>query len=342
MNLRFDLGTGNLSCATVSETLPFITVIVPARPDQREVQAVAAVACLEYPAARLELLLVRGRQPAVQRNVAIREARGEFIYFLDDDAAPWPGNLQIALQHFQRPEVKMVGGPNLCPSQAPLLERVFAVVLASALAFGPSRARYDQVGAARESGEKELILCNLMARRADLLEAGGFDEALYPNEENALMDDLQRRGGKLIYDPGFVAQRRPRPTLRAFVRMLMAYGRGRAEQFRLHPTPGSILNFVPPLFCLYLAVAPWFGWMALTPLVLYALAVLSQTVGSAVRREIGLSLLAAPLIVLTHVCYGLGFWRGLFTRLKKAAAFSADQVTIEKIATDICGEEETN
>ena len=28
----------------------------------------------------------------------------------------------------------------------------------------------------------------------------------------------------------------------------MTYGRGRAEQFRLHPTPGSALNFVPPLF----------------------------------------------------------------------------------------------
>ena len=50
---------------------------------------------------------------------------------------------------------------------------VFAVVLSSWLAFGPSRARYDSVGEPRASSEKELILCNMMARRADVLELGG-------------------------------------------------------------------------------------------------------------------------------------------------------------------------
>ena len=46
--------------------------------------------------------------------------------------------------------------------------------------------------------------------RAALLELGGFNEALYPNEENALMDELQKRGGKLLYDPDLAVARRPR------------------------------------------------------------------------------------------------------------------------------------
>src|SRR5437867_8631594 len=91
-----------------------------------------------------------------------------------------------------------------------------------------------------------------MARPDALRQLGGFNEALYPNEENALMDQLQKSGAKLIYDPQFVVHRRPRPTIESFCKMLFTYGRGRAEQFRLHPTPGSSLNFVPPLFCLYL------------------------------------------------------------------------------------------
>ena len=61
-------------------------------------------------------------------------------------------------------------------------------------AFGPSRARYAKVGDLRESSEKELILCNLAACRGPMLELGGFNELLYPNEENALMDELQKRG----------------------------------------------------------------------------------------------------------------------------------------------------
>ena len=197
----------------------------------------------------MDVIVARGKQPAIQRNRALREATGEIIYFLDDDARPAPSSLRRAVEHFQKnPKVQMVGGPNLCPPDAPFLEQVFAVVLASWIAFGPSRARYDRVGKVRSSGEKELILCNLLARRATLLEVGGFDEALYPNEENALMDEVQKRGGGLLYDPEVVAERRPRGTLQAFCKMLMNYGRGRAEQFRLHPTPGSAMNFVPPVF----------------------------------------------------------------------------------------------
>jgi hypothetical protein len=175
-----------------------------------------------------------------------------------------------------------------------------------------------------------------MARRDSLLEVGGFDESLYPNEENALMDDLQKRGGKLIYDPQFIVHRRPRPTLRAFGKMLFTYGRGRAEQFRLHPTPGSALNFVPPLFCLYLAAAPFsavgLGRVVFAPLVLYLLVVLGQTTISTVSRGLMRALPAAPLLVASHLLYGLGFWRGLFTRLKAAGEKPATEVTLENVA----------
>src|SRR5437588_12762747 len=76
------------------------------------------------------------------------------------------------------------------------------------------------------------------------------------------MDELQKRGGKLIYDPEFFVYRRPRATVKAFAKMLRTYGRGRAEQFRLHPTPGSVLNFIPPLFFLYLIFTVFF-WIVL-------------------------------------------------------------------------------
>jgi succinoglycan biosynthesis protein ExoA len=327
------------SLSAVQDKFPTVTVVVPAPPDLREVSAVAAARALRWPSEKLEIIVVRGRQPAVQRNAAIRTARGAILYFLDNDSVAPPDSLEKAVRHFADPAVVMVGGPNLCPPDAPALERVFAVVLASWLAFGPSRARYDRVGAVRATSEKELILCNLVARREALLGLGGFDELLYPNEENALMDELQRRGGKLLYDPDLVVYRRPRRTLWAFARMVMTYGRGRAEQFRLHPTPGSALNFVPPGFLLYLAVLPFLvasgdrvsdAWL---PLELYALAVLVQTLVSARSKGFLHSLLAAPLVVLTHLGYGFGFWRGLFTRLKPAAAKPPAEVTLERITS---------
>ena len=152
------------------------------------------------------------------------------------------------------------------------------------------------------------------------------------------MDELQKRDGRLVYDPQFIVHRRPRRTLAAFARMLRTYGRGRAEQFRVNPTPGSALNFVPPLFCLYLALLPvllllstWLAWAGVAPLAFYALAVLAQTLALIPLGGVLRSLAAAPLMVLAHAMYGFGFWRGLFTELKPSSAEHPVPVQIQNI-----------
>jgi cellulose synthase/poly-beta-1,6-N-acetylglucosamine synthase-like glycosyltransferase len=321
----------------VNENVPSITVLIAVRPNQAEIKAIAGSRALDYPTDRLDVIVARGTQPSAQRNAALKAARGDLLYFLDDDSAPEPGNLRRAVAHFLDPQVQMVGGPNLCPHEAPPLEQVFALVLASWLAFGPSRARYAAVGQVRATSEKELILCNLLARRQAMLELGGFNEALYPNEENALMDELQELGGKLIYDPQLIVHRRPRSSLESFARMLLTYGRGRAEQFRLHPTPGSALNFVPPLFCVYLLILPLlltltpFGKVCLVPLVFYVLTLLAQAAVLAAGGRVLQSLAAIPLIVLTHILYGVGFWHGLFTTLRPPGQQPPGQVRLETV-----------
>ena len=359
-SFHFEVARPIFSFCRVNGNLPSVTVLIAARPDQADIKAVTAAHALEYPSDKLEILVARGKQPSAQRNSALKAARGELIYFLDDDSMPPSDNLRRAVSHFSRPEVRMVGGPNLCPPEAPELEQIFALVLACSLAFGPSRARYLSVGEVRETSEKELILCNLMARRDAMLELGGFDESLYPNEENALMDELQKRGGKLIYDPDFVVQRRPRSNLKSFARMLKTYGRGRAEQFRVNPTFGSALNFVPPLFLVYLIavvttliLVPAIGKLLLLPLALYVAVVLVQAAmlvkvpnpkskieapGSAstgpqppgFATRLLRALAVIPLIVLTHVLYGFGFWRGLFTSLKPPGVATPVPVTLER------------
>jgi succinoglycan biosynthesis protein ExoA len=317
----------------VSNPLPVVSIVIAARPEQKEIKAVSASRALDYSQENLEILVARGRQPSVQRNAAIRAAKGELIYFLDDDSIPARENLRRAAAHFLDPKVQMAGGPNLCPPEAPVIEQLFALTMGCWLAFGPSSARYKPVGPVRPSSEKELILCNLVARRDALLDLGGFDESLYPNEENALMDDLQRTGGRLLYDPDLVVYRRPRSTLKSFLKMLAAYGRGRAEQFRSHPTLGSAPNFVPPLFLIYLLATPLLPRLALFPWILYLAVVFIQAVQIAPSRRLHWAFAVAPLIFLTHVCYGFGFWRGLFTPVKPPPAAVTAEVKLESVAS---------
>ena len=324
----------------MTNEFPLVSIVIPVHPAKVEVKAADSSRQLDYPREKLEIIIVRSTDlstvPAMKRNAAIKAARGELIYFLDDDSVPLPGNLRRAVARFSDPQVMMVGGPNVCPSDAPTLERSLGLAMGSWVAFGPSCARYRAFGRLRASSEKELISCNLMARRQPLLELGSFDERMYPNEENALMDGMQKRG-RLLYDPELIVYRRPRSTLSAFMKMLLFYGRGRAEQFRLHPSFASAPNFVPPAFCLYLASLAFvpaltsIGMAYFLPLALYGLVVLGQAASVGVRSGFAWGLRVLPLIAMTNVLYGLGFWHGLVTRIAPLKPGQGTDIRLETV-----------
>jgi Glycosyl transferase family 2 len=332
------------NAGTMNDELPLVSVLIPVHPHVTEVKSAVAARQFDYPREKLEIVIVRTTDlsigPGIKRNAGLKTIRGELVYFLDDDSVAEPGNVKRAVRHFADPQVKIIGGPNVCPDDAPLFERVLGLVMGSWLAFGPSRTRYWPVGQLRECSERELISSHLIARRDAVMEVG-FDPKLWPNEENAMMNGVKERGGKLLYDPEFLSRRRPRRTLRAYAKMLLFYGGGRAQQFRLYPSLYMLSNFIPPLFCLYLIGLP-FGlaafWsvktvvaLSLLPLALYLLVVSGQTICVAAWSNPALGVLAVPLMVLTNILYGLGFWRGLFIKIPPPPAAAEQDIRFETV-----------
>ena len=71
--------------------------------------------------------------------------------------------------------------------------------------------------------------------------------------------------------------------------------------------------------------------LAFVPLAAYTLALVAKTVALMPQGGVVRAVAAMPLMVLAHVMYGLGFWRGLFTRLSPPDAASPVPVTVERV-----------
>ncbi len=326
----------------MSSTGPRLSIIIAAPPKQEVLQSVESLKQLSSQSGFVELIISRGKMPSIQRNVAVKQARGEWLYFLDDDSMVSESSWKRVVEWMNHKDAVVVGGPNLCPADSSFIQSLFALLMGSWLTFGPSRARYLGIGSVRRSTEKELILCNLMIRKRAFEEAGGFDEALYPNEENALMESIEKAGGAVYYDPDLQVERYPRDTLGRFLFMLYRYGCGRAQQLKRHPGFGSLLNLIPALFCFHIIVTlmlfggglveptSFSGKILLVPLLLYGLAIMFQTVWNFRLFGFLKSLLSAPMMFLCHLLYGAGIWSGLFHSTSAAAStFKASDVSLE-------------
>src|SRR5207253_2190879 len=122
--------------------------------------------------------------------------------------------------HIQSLNFDICGGPVLLPPHAPLPQAAFQSALANPFVVGITAARYSRRGQLRKSDEKELILCNLAARAEFFRNAGSFNEALYPNEENEWLDRV-RGTARIYYDPDLIVRRAQRIDWYAFILMLV-------------------------------------------------------------------------------------------------------------------------
>jgi hypothetical protein len=313
-----------------------VSVIIPVKPGG-VVKALEGIGRVDYPAGLIEILVAEGRQPSRQRNRAAETASGEILYFLDDDSMVSTQFLTRTVRHYDDPAVAAVGGPSLTPETDTVPQQSFGLALASLFGGGGVRNRYRKAGSVRETGDKELILCNLSFRREVYLALVGLDERLYPNEENELLERIQKGGWRLIHDPELAVFRSQRPTFRAFVRQMFTYGRGRAEQIHLGGGCG-VAHLVPSLFLIYLSLLPFVGSAVfLIPLLGYLAAVLVSAVAEGRKSGyVG----TAPLLVLVypalHLAYGAGMiWGGLFPRHKKRQGLDdAVNITVIKAMGD--------
>ncbi len=294
------------------ETMTSYSFIIPVKPGG----TITALSSLQdIPSTiRHEILVAEGTNPSRQRNLAAEQAQGDILYFMDDDSQLAINALEQCTHYFENKEIAVIGGPSLTPATDTFLQRLFGLLLSSLFGAGAMRNRYRSVGAPRRSSEKELILCNMAIRRDIFLELGGFDQRLYPNEENELLDRIQSKGLQLLHVPQLTVQRSQRPTLLKFIQQMYSYGRGRGQQSHISGKI-SLISLAPLLFILYLITAPMLiqiNMVALLPLCCYGLFTLIFACEAGVRaRSWNMILPLIPLFPIMHIANGCGLLAGL-------------------------------
>lgn len=261
---------------------------------------------------RYEILLAEGSAPSQQRNRAAKEAIGDVLYFLDDDSLILPENLALCSGDMSDPSVAVVGGPSLTPEGDSWLQQLFGSALASAFGSGAVHYRYHAHGNTRVTTDKELILCNLAVRRSLFIELGGFNERLYPNEENEFLGRVAAAGYTLLHDPSMIVFRSQRRTLKAFIRQMFSYGRGRGQQTLLTAS-FSFTSFIPLFFVVYIVLALICikYVLLLVPLVIYLCATFLSSLQVLLGTGRLYALLLPGIYLLMHIVNGVGLLWGL-------------------------------
>lgn len=292
------------------------SVIVPAPPDMKTVPSIKALMHADVDPADIEVILALGTSPSRQRNLAAHMAIGDVLVFLDSDSIPCTELFNRASRAIEM-GYAVVGGPSLTPPQDSPFGRAVASVFASPFGGASVRARYTSNGELRDATENDLILCNMAILREVFISTDGFNDELYPNEENEFLNRISREGHRLAYCPSMSVSRNQRRNPALFASQVFNYGRGRAEQVFVSPGDLTLDRLAPTALAILAMTAPLLRGRArrgvAAILGLYGL--ICGAAGYHARRLDSTSggygpLGRAALFPVMHAGYGLGFLWG--------------------------------
>lgn len=173
-------------------------------------------------------------------NLAIKDARYDFIVRVDGHAVLPPEYVRTAVEVLKETGADNVGGTMDAEGTTPF-ERAVACATNSWLGVGGARFH---VGG--ESGPAETVYLGSF-RRSALERVGGYDEAMHRAQDWELNYRLRRSGGVVWFTPRMRVSYRPRPNVKALAKQYFRTGQWRREVVRRHSETVSLRYLAPPL-----------------------------------------------------------------------------------------------
>lgn len=268
---------------------------------------------------RLVIIPTGPASPAQKRDIALKQAKGRILAFLDDDAYPAKHWLSAALKHFSDADVAAVGGPAVTPPQDSLMQQASGMVYSSPLVSAKFRYRYVP-GKRREVDDYPS--CNFLVRKEILEQLGGFNTKFWPGEDTKLCLDITKKlGKKIIYDPEALAYHHRRSLFSGHLKQAANYALHRGYFVKVFPeTSRRPAYFIPTVFLLCVVFGAMLSFFVsafrpvyLSALSLYLAVVLIYGLSKGPRFVLPLSM----GVITTHWTYGFYFLKGLLAKKLK-------------------------
>lgn len=263
--------------------------------------------------------------PAMKRSLAARDAQGEILIFIDDDAYPEKNFLDILDRDFRDEKIIAAGGPAITPRGDNFWQKVSGAVYLSYLS-GANPDRYVSIGGKRFVNDWPSV--NLSVRKSVFEKVGGFDSQYWPGEDTKFcLDIMEKTGKKILYNPDLVVYHHRREGLARHLKQAGGYGLHRGFFAKKFPkTSFKVKYFIPSGFVCFAVFGLLAGFYQLYFWELYALGLAIYGLALVksffdIRKYEGSRVAFHSLyyIILTHLIYGIRFMQGfIFTRNLKS------------------------
>lgn len=203
----------------------------------------------QYP---VRLVLEHGLGFGHARNLGVKTAEGDLVFFIDSDCYGDPHWIEKILPHFHDPEIAGVTGQTRLWNASDDVARFLAYV--GGRMNMPTQHAYVKIAPTM----------NLALRRNVVLKAGGFDETLVRCEDTELTYRVTKQY-KILYEPEAVVWFRGSPTLGIASRKCIRHFIGVGQLFAKHGFNPSFVRFNLPIRGLLLVLgivslflSPWY------------------------------------------------------------------------------------
>jgi len=256
-------------------------------------------------------------KPADKRDIGAKNARGDFLVFIDDDVYPNDKWLEKSLEYFSDPGIAMVCGPGLTPQNDSPRQIASGNIYESFIVSGRFTYRYKP---GRKRFVNDFPSSNMIIRKNIFDEIGGFSTKYWPGEDTKLcLDIVYNLKKKILYSPELFCYHHRRKVFSPHLKQVYSYAIHRGFFVKKFPQNSrNFAYFVPLILIFFFVTFPFlsiihkiFPWIYTSIIFIYLSMVFLSSIKFHNLNIFGYIFLGT---ILTHFTYGFGFLKGLITK----------------------------